>query len=155
MPQYVYSPYPPASYKLEGIARDEVSVILDLEEHHQAVWNLFWLSTPTLDNLVKVRPPDWRQVYRPIVGALASIIRDVVEDEVLFRKLQMHPTAFLDWFEREDYSIYDSYNALGGDFWADTVMGRAELANERITLESPTVSFRNNVVKVDFGRLIA
>lgn len=145
---YRYSPRPILDYKLVGIPTDEISVILG-GERREAVWNLFWLSLPTLDN-VPDAGHDWWRKHSPIVGALGSIIADVTEDEVLYRKLLMHPFTFCEWFEREDHTIYDTYVALDGDAWVTSVLKRAEASAARMTVEDPPVRIQGNVITVNF-----
>lgn len=98
------------------------------------VWNLFWLSVPALDSLpIFGKRPDWAKHYTPVEGALKAIVADAVDDdEVLRRKLQLHPQRFIEWFEREDHSIYDSYYALNGETWVSTVLARSKEAAARI-----------------------
>lgn len=148
---YRYSPRPIIDYKLYGIKTDEVSVIMG-GDRREAVWNLFWLSLPTLDTVPGAGAEWWRK-HSPIVGALSSIVSDVTEDEVLYRKLMMHPFTFAEWFEREDHTIYDTYVALGGSAWPTTVLKRAEDAAARMTLEDPPVRVQGNVITVNFRRV--
>lgn len=148
---YRYSPQPMSEYKLTGVPHDEVSVIAK-SEHPEAVWNLFWLSIPALDS-VPGSGHDWWRGYTPTPGILGAILADVYQDEVLYRKLMMHPEMFIQWFEREDHSIFDSYNVLGGPTWVATVLKRAELAVNRLCAEDPPIRVEGNVIRVKFPRV--
>lgn len=148
--RYCYSPHPMERYLLHGVKDDEVSAIMQLDRS-VAVWNLFWLSVPGLDNLPG-SGRRWHKVYKPVENALATIVTDVLEDEVLYRKLMMHPEQFYDWFEREDHTIFDCHEVLGGDIWVETVLTRAQAAIDRLIIQNPVVSFKDNVVKVNFRR---
>lgn len=138
------------SYRIKSIQHDEVSLISALPLV-AATWNLFWLSTPDIDK-VPTLGQDWWREYRAIPGAAAAVIRDTKEDEVLMRKLTMHPYAFSSWFEREDHSIYDCYYHLGQRKWVSRVLERAEMAGDRITKSEPAVSVQDNVLHVNFRR---
>lgn len=150
MTNHCYSPLPSERYRLEGMPQDEITT---LREHgrEDAIWNMFWLSVPSLDNIPGAGK-NWTKVYTPVPGALGSIISDVSGDEPLYRKVLMHPYAFMSFFERQDHSIFDTYAQLGGQRWVDTVMERAELAGARLTLRNPAVTVDGNVLKVDFRR---
>jgi hypothetical protein len=115
------------------------------------VWNLFWLSHPGIDTVPEAGN-NWWKTYKPLVGSLSAVIADVVEDEVLYRKLMMHPYAFKAWFEHEDHSIYDCYDILGGPAWVLNVVQRAEAAGSRMTVEDPPVRVEGNVVHVRFKK---
>ncbi len=145
-----YSPLPIEAYRLQGIPRDEIGAILDMEEA-PAIWNLFWLSVPMLDFLPDAGPK-WWTVYSPEPGACAALTKDVLYDEVLYRKLMMHPLAFIDWFERADHMEFGAYEALGGAAWVETVLCRAGFAADRLTAAKPPVSIQGNVLTVDFRR---
>jgi hypothetical protein len=148
---FEYAPLKRQMYELEGLAQCEVSEIGKLEKGN-AVWNLFWLSTPTIDSVPGSGLLWWKQ-YEPIPNAAMVITADVLGEEVLYRKLLMHPHAFMDWFSREDLSIYDSYSALGGDAWREVVLNRASTAVDRLRVSAETVLSRNsNVIHANFGR---
>lgn len=147
---YTYSPRPATDYRLKGLDSDEISVILG-GSHSQALWNLFWLSLPEIDH-VPDAGRNWYKFYHPVDGALAAMIRDVHNDEPLCRKLVMHPDIFIDWFDREDVSMFECYGVLSGDHWKGNVLARAELAARRLTAASPPVTIKDNVVTVDFRR---
>ncbi len=147
---YLYSPLPLSNYRLPNLPSCEASVIAR-EARSLQVWNLFWLSNPTID-LVPKYGADWWKHYHPVIGGLSAIITDVREDECLFRKLSMHPDAFSVWFEREDHTIYDAYDVLGGEAWVANVMSRADLAAARMAVENPPVEVKGNVIRVNFRR---
>lgn len=149
--RFRFSPHPISEYSLQGMPHNETAIITRLKESLQ-VWNLFWLSIPSLD-LIPGTGVHWYRVYSPVPGAVNAVIHDVLEDEVMFRKLGMHPDAFVGWFEREDHTMFDCYDKLGGRQWVDTVIERAEMASARLagSIPLPVISMKGNVVAVDFA----
>lgn len=141
-----YSPLPIESYCLDAEGMASVRSVADLSLA-PAVWNLTWLSIPTLDNLPGAGK-EWHKVYLAPVELQGAIVTDVYEDEVLYRKLCMSPVVFLDWWRREDHTIYDAYE-VGGKDWVDTVTRRAELTVARM---SNILGIKDNVIAVKFGR---
>lgn len=145
---YRYSPRPILDYRIPGLDQDEVTVMLG-HERREALWNLFWMSHPGIDSVPEAGH-NWWKGYKPVIGALSAIISDVTEDEVLYRKLMLHPFAFKQWFEREDHTIYDCYDVMNGVQWVSNVLARSELAGTRMTIEDPPVRIDGNVVHVKF-----
>lgn len=148
---YCYSPLDIADYRITSMPACEVSGMMKLPpDQATPVWNLAWLSLPSLDALpVHGKTPNWFKHYVPTAGASRAIIADAIADDVMFRKLVMHPSRFLAWFERENHGIYDCYEALGGDKWVMTVLERATLSAKRMAEELPE-SVRNNVYYAAF-----
>lgn len=132
----------------------EVRVIKQMDAASVAAWNLFWLSTPGIDN-VPNSGRNWHKGYTPRPGVLSAIVSDVTFDPVLALKLCMHPSQFLEWFERTDLSDYTTYDVLDGDPWIATVVRRARMAEERMKHEV-TQAFSpvrdGNVYQIDFMR---
>lgn len=141
-----YSPLPIENYFIDIPVMSSIKAIskLDLAP---AVWNLMWLSHPQVDNLPGAGD-NWHKVYTTPEDLQKALIRDVYDDEVLYRKLCMTPIAFLDWWRREDHTIYDAYD-VGGKDWVETVTSRAEEAAARL---SKVIEVRDNVIAVKFGR---
>jgi hypothetical protein len=149
-----YSPLPRSMYELQGAEDCDVRAIGRLERA-QATWNLYWLSAPALD-LIPGSGEDWWKVYTPSADVAASLALDVAEDEVLYRKLMMHPQAFGAWFEREDLTQFSSYALMGCEQWRTIAMARACEAMERMRLGGASVLGRTrNVVYANFGRQVA
>jgi hypothetical protein len=123
---------------------DEIKDIA-LAQRSRAIWNLFWLSIPSLDK-VPGSGNNWWRKYTPVEGALVAIKSDVIEDEVLYRKLCMHPSQFFEWFGRErDHSIYNSFATMGGKPWVNLVLNRAEEAAERLLgFNTMRIDWKNN-----------
>ena len=146
MNDYRYSPLPIEDYYVNMVGMTSVATIakLDLSE---AIWNMVWLSMPQLDNLPG-SGKDWHKVFTTTPGLQAALVTDVYEDEVLYRKLLMPPHRFLEWWKREDHTIYDAYE-IGGKEWAVTVTQRAEEATVRM---SKVKNVKDNVIAVKFGR---
>ena len=143
--RYNYSPKPMGDYILQGLeSKCEVGQIQKLIKN-QEVWNFFWLSLPLLDK-VPGSGARWFHHYQAVTGAAVAVTTDVMLDDVLFRKLSMHPLRFATWFEREDQSIYDAYNVFGGKPWVETVLKRAHCAAYRINNES-NVTASDNVLR--------
>lgn len=105
-------------------------------EQAPAVWNLFWMSVSALDVLPSAGK-NWTKLYHPKDGALKAIIRDVTDDEALFRSLTRHPEDFAAWFRRQDPTIFDCFEVFGGMSWVSTVLQRAADAATRIVAEDP------------------
>lgn len=137
---FIYSPFDPLHYRIQALPICEASSIESLPDAAEAVavWNLFWLSVPSIDSLlVHGADPNWNRHYTPVDGALGAITADAIADDPLRLKLLLHPTRFIDFFTHQDHSIFDCYYALGGKKWVDTVLRRATLAAERIGSWSP------------------
>lgn len=113
------------------------------------LWNLFWLSMPTVDVLPEFgSTPQWNLHYQATEKALHCLILEVETDPVLALKLAMHPARFLEWFRREDHLIYDAaYHELGGEKWVSTVIRRASEAAERMAGELPPGMQGANIYK--------
>ena len=135
MEPYCYSPLPIEEYRIISMPICEASAIMQLgDTDTQSVWNLFWLSIPAVDVLpVYGKKKSWFKHYAVVDGAMRAIVADAVADEALARKLRMHPSRFIEFFEREDHSIHDCYEALGGARWVRTVLERAERARRRMS----------------------
>jgi len=134
MEPFRYSPLPMRDYLITSLPECEVSALMSMpnKKHQAAVWNLSWLSLPTLDALPTWgHTPRWFIHYMPISGAFRAITTDAVGDDVLMSKLLMSPRSFVSWFEREEQSRYECFDALGGMKWVETVLGRATEAMTR------------------------
>ena len=136
---YRYSPFDMLEYRITSLPECEITSIMSLpQEQATAVWNLLWLSRPDLDALPEHgSSPDWHKHYMPVPGTSRAITADAIADEAMLRKLQLHPTSFLAFFEREDHSVYDCYTALGGEAWVTTVTERAKASARRMALSLP------------------
>jgi len=149
-----YSPLPRHMYELQGAEDCDVRAIGRLERS-TAIWNLYWMSVPALD-LIPGSGADWWKVYSPAADVAATLASDVMDDEVFFRKLTMHPQSFGAWFEREDLTIFDAYPLMGCENWRTIVMARAQEAMERMRLGGGSVLGKSrNVVYANFGRRFA
>lgn len=150
MNPYVYSPKGIEAYFLPGLdLKCEAGAISTLIRSG-AVWNLFWLSTPGIDQV----PGAGNEIYKlyyPVKGAAASMTADVMLDDALYSKLCLHPSRFLAWFEAEDHSIYDCYDILGEQVWVDNVIRRATEAASRMAAEVPAIQRNGNVYTATFG----
>lgn len=146
MNDYRYSPLPIEDYYKDMVGMSSIKAVaaLDLAP---AVWNMVWLSIPQIDNLPG-SGADWHKVFRTPEGLQSAIVTDIYEDEVLYRKALMPPHRFLEWWKREDHTIYDAYE-IGGKEWAVTVTQRAEEATVRM---SKILDVKDNVIAVKFGR---
>lgn len=144
----IYSPHPMSAYQIKSLSNCEVRVIQQ-NERAEAVWNLFWMSVPSLDHL-PTAGFGWWKLYQPMKGALAAIIVDVMNDEVLYRKLMMPPAAFIQWFERDDHSVYESQEVFGKD-WHETVLARADDAMHRCAKQVPQVYADKNGIRIVYN----
>lgn len=142
---YRYSPLPPDRYWLPGTSQCEVR-ILQGSLHASALWNLFWLSNPGIDKVPKTGP-QWYRHYRPVDGLLSAVVRDVHYDAALACKLDMHPEMFLEFFERDDHSIYECYQRFGKP-WVETVRSRADAAVVRMLSEKPPIVISGSTLTI-------
>lgn len=142
----VYSPLPATSYVLDGVNDCEVSWILR-QPLAVPIWNLFWLSNPNID-VIPGSGNSWWSKYRAVEGTLSAVTADVLEDEVLYRKLLMSTQRFVDWFERADHQSYQCYHVMGGDQWVQNVICRARGRGQIVALV-------DNVTHVNFTRRTA
>ena len=108
-PMYRYSPHPIESYFIQGLeGRCEAGVISKLPKP-EAVWNLFWLSTPLIDNLPGAGS-NWLNVYKPTTSGLAAIVSDIIFDKCLREQLLMHPTKFAAWISSLRFEIFIKFH---------------------------------------------
>jgi len=119
----IYSPRPPIAYQIKGQESCEVSWLLSLPESH-AVWNLFWLSVPAVDDIPHLGLRWWTS-YKAKPLAAATVVKDVMGCEVLYRKLMMPPHRFVEWFRRAEHTAYESFTLFGSTHWVETVLKRA------------------------------
>lgn len=139
-----FSPHLPEAY-YNGTDRDFLPHIMESLES-LSLWNMLWLSQPALDGRLQ-----GQRLILP-TNFIDALYDDVENDHALCRKLTMHPSTFLEWFSREDPSVWDLYNASGGPLWVDTVTSRAKAAAKRIGHVSGT---EGNVIHVNFRRRTA
>lgn len=146
-----YSPRPLEDYHLMGVEPDFVDGLLRHDDW-LPMWNLFWLSNPTLDSIPGSGKNWWRS-YQTVTGGLQAVMDDVAEDDPLRENLLKQPKAFAAWFRAEkDPSIFDAYYVFGGDKWVENVLKRADEAAERLNETGPRVLIAGNVFNVDFRR---
>jgi hypothetical protein len=134
---YRFSPLPIEEYRITSLEQCEVgSIMARSPEHRLAMWNLWWLSLPSVDALpVWGKSPLWFNHYRPTPGAMRAIAVDALGDDQTFEALLMPPARFIQFFREDDKSIYDCYTALNGMDWVATVLNRAAAAAQRIEIE--------------------
>ena len=141
MHPYCYSPIPIENYRIKALEACEASFIISQGPKIAGpLWNLFWLSVPSIDKLAEHASSErWFLHYRATDKALLALRREVRNDPVLELKLNLHPNRFLEWFKREDHEgCYDSaYFELGGQEWVETVKRRAAEAAQRIAYTLP------------------
>ena len=145
-----YSPKPIEEYLEASEHLGSIKSIAEQETCSEAMWNLYWLSEQQLDNLLD-RDKPWWESYKVNEGLLVAVIQDVLEDYHLAQALSWSPSRFLDWFCREDPTIYDCYDVLGPG-WVETVKLRAIEAAERLGEREAYVPLPSNVVQVNFGK---
>lgn len=145
---YEYSPHPVAAYRLAGVPRDEVTVLMSLGARASAAWNLAWLSYPLLDN-IPLAGPAWHKVYRPLGGLLAAVIRDISTNEPFARKLAMHPTQFDLWFADQVHHEMWTYDIAGRDQWVERVQARTREAINRHLHNKPVVTLQGGRLQFD------
>ena len=142
----LYSPLPPDAYAPCDV---EVNTITTLKkmERGDAIWNLMWLSYPSLDKMPGAGK-DWHMVHTPNPQLTGAFSTDVNIYDDLNDMLLQHPAKFAAWFAKEDHKAWAAYK-VGGDAWVSTVLARAEDASVRL---SSQVKIEGNVVQVRFGR---
>lgn len=156
MTPIVYSPHPLSEYRLYDMPVCEARRIEQVEpwEKQVAVWNLFWLSSPSVDILpIGGKRPDWFKHYEAHPVALASVMSDALADENLSRILLLHPIRFLRAFEIDCLESYECYGTLGGEVWVETVSKRAAMAARRMAAEVPSGPREGNVYSIRGGRV--
>ena len=141
----LYSPLPIESYFIKALPNDVVRTSQCLEEK-EAIWNLMWLSNPTLDTLPGAGA-DWHVKFDQKPGLAPACVMDVNEYETLARMLKEHPAKFAAWFAKEDHKAWHCYK-FGGASWVATVLSRADEAATRF---AANVKIEGNVVRVKFG----
>ncbi len=125
----IYSPFSQDRYRIKTIEKCEFAVFAE-QAFGNAIWNLYWMSNPTVDSLVEFDPASWFLHYDIVPDLGQAIQADVQGDVVLLRHLHLSPLKFLTWWNRQDHSIYDTYDVIG-ETWPATVQRRAfEAAKE-------------------------
>ena len=144
-----YSPKPIEDYFIEAQHYCGIRRIAGGEQCSQEIWNLYWLSDPITDVLPGFSGPltDLLKVSERVT----AVTQDVLEDYQLAQALSWSPSRFLDWFCREDPTIYDCYDVFGPG-WVETVKLRAIEAAERLGEREAYVPLPSNVVQVNFGK---
>lgn len=142
-----YSPKPIEAYFIKGRKLCPVKGVADMEQCSDETWNLYWLSEPNLDALPEFKG-NWVETHHISAHKATAVTTDVLEDYHLAQALSWSPSRFLDWFCREDPTIYDCYEAFGSG-WVETVKRRAMEAAERLEQVRPEP--KSNVVRVNFG----
>lgn len=143
---YRYSPHPIESYLIQGLEGHCEAGIISKLPNPGAVWNLFWLSTPQIDN-IPGSGSNWLNVYKPTVNGLAAITSDIIFDEVLNRKLLMHPVKFAAWVKVKDMTDYDSFAKYGVD-WISSIVERCGESAFRIATENTQSTTPDNVISL-------
>ena len=139
-----YSPNPIEDYFLADLPVCCHRVVSE-HELSEALWNLLWLSNPTVDTLPG-SGKKWYVGYSAVEGFMAASMTDLYADADLYHALMRSPKDFLNYWRNMKHDEYDMY-AVGGDKWVATVTERAEEAMLRLM---PVVS--GNVIAVKFGR---
>ena len=152
MKSFVYSPHPAERYRVPVPEACSVRAIAELP-HPVALWNMLWLSVPSVDHLLApIQGEEWIKWNRGVALSLPPLIRDVVEDDELALMLTRQPDEFIAWFQSQDQTIFDAHDALG-DIWVETVLDRAEQAARRLLKPRQVVRMVDNVLHFDFGRV--
>lgn len=145
MQHCLYSPLPREAYHTD-LNMDSIRC-LSLIERGDAVWNLMWLTYPTLDN-VPGTGKDWWKHHLAKPDMCGALVEDVNSYDTLCEKLSGHPAKFAAWFAKEDHSAWACYKA-GGDKWVATVTERANQAAMRM---GSNIRVDGNVIQVKFGK---
>lgn len=121
-----YSTHDISRYKVPGMMRTDINVIA---AHPQgvAIWNLFWMSNPSLDGLIGCTTKDWYLRYTQVPDLSSALIEDVVGDAVLAHRLLEHPNLFRGWWRTEPHHLYRAYRLVPD--WAGVVAKQAEKAS--------------------------
>lgn len=136
MKGYRYSNFPMEAYKLP-IQRDEVDVIGMFEEAQRLpIWNLFWLSNPTID-AVPGSGSRWHRHYAPLPGLLVSVFQDVLDRSDLMGAVTSHPSQFMVWFCGQNAAEFRTYDIAGRVKWMDNVLERSQKAADGLLKVAP------------------
>ena len=139
-----YSPNPIEDYFLVDLPVCSHRVVSE-HELSEALWNLLWLSNPTIDTLPG-SGRKWYVGYSAVEGFMAAALDDLYADADLYNALMRSPKDFLNYWRKLELPEYEIYK-LGGDKMVAVITERAEEAMLRLM---PVVS--GNVVRVQFGR---
>jgi len=146
MQYYVYSPLPRQAYYTD-LEYDSIKC-LDMVERGAAVWNLRWLTYPSIDKLPGAGK-DWYLYHLATPAMCGALVDDVNMYDTLYHKLSEHPAKFAAWFAKEDHTGWACYKEGGGAKWVATVLERADQAAQRI---ASAIRVDGNVILVKFGK---
>ena len=140
----IYSPNPIEDYFLVNLPVCCHRVVSE-HELSEALWNMLWLSNPTIDTLPG-SGKKWYAGYSVVDGLMKATLDDLYADADLYHALMRSPKDFLKYWRNLELTEYEVYK-LGGDKMVAVITERAEEAMLRLM---PVVN--GNVVRVQFGR---
>lgn len=148
--KYRYSPHPIKAYFIPGVERCEIREIAK-QTYAVELWNLFWLSVPSVDSLVGASPRGYWRNYISSPELVGAIFSDCL-DEKMMQMLAKPPASFHSWWCNEiDYTIYDTWEKSGPG-WVETVADRSDEAALRRLGNRPMIFTEGRVLRIDLSK---
>lgn len=143
-----YSPLPIESYFIPGAELCEFRQIA-LSEHALEIWNLMWLSLPSVDSLPGSSAKGYWRNYISSPEMVRAIVADAISDEKLYAMLSRPPATFHGWWCAEiDYTIYDTWN-VAGPSWVEGVADRSDAAALRGLVSRPFIYTEDRTLRIN------
>lgn len=146
-----YSPHPIESYFIPGADVCEFRQIAK-SEHSVEIWNLLWLSLPSVDSLPGSSPKGYWRNFISVPDLLVAVIADAISDEKLRQMLSLSPAIFHSWWCAEsDYTIYDTWH-VAGPAWVEGVADRSDAAAVRGLTTLPIIYTEGRTLRINLPR---
>lgn len=139
-----FSPRPPEDYSVQTVEDGPIGVGFELRRpEHRALWNLYWLSEPRLDEFLQGGPTSVLNfdMYKACRAALSQVVDGVPLETLLDR---LSPTQLA--AKLEGATHLEPFK-LGGAAWLDTVRARSATVRGVVREQA-------GVVHVNFSRKV-
>jgi hypothetical protein len=148
-----YSPLPIESYFIPGTEVCEIRTISQAGQWSPEIWNLMWLSSPTIDTLPGSTAKGYWKNYRSWPELVRAVINDAIGDEQLRDALAKPPAVFHSWFcNQRDYTIFDVWD-VAGPAWVETVADRADQAAMARLSDRPFIFTQDATLRIDYRKV--
>lgn len=149
--KHIYSPHPIDTYFIPGADVCEFRQIAK-SPWAAEIWNLLWLSLPTVDSLPGSTATGYWRRYSSWPEIIKSVVADATQDEVFRDMLTKPPAVFHAWFCAEaDYTIYDTWDVCGPT-WVEHVADRSDEASLRRLSSKPFLFAQDHVLRIDYRK---